>query len=117
MVIALNVLLKNWVKKGIRDEALMRISIFGLGYVGAVTGACLASHGHSVIGVDINPQKVEDFSAGRPSIIEPGMDELLTVGKDKGLLKGSMDCCQAVKESDVSIVASALPVRPPEHWI
>ena len=109
MVIALNVLLKNWVKKGIRDEALMRISIFGLGYVGAVTGACLASHGHSVIGVDINPQKVEDFSAGRPSIIEPGMDELLTVGKDKGLLKGSMDCCQAVKESDVSIVCVGTP--------
>ncbi|MBR4249557.1 MAG: GDP-mannose dehydrogenase, partial [Verrucomicrobia bacterium] len=45
----------------------MRVSIFGLGYVGAVTGACLASHGHKVIGVDVNRQKVEDFAQGRPS--------------------------------------------------
>jgi GDP-mannose 6-dehydrogenase len=87
----------------------MRISIFGLGYVGAVTGACLASHGHSVVGVDINQQKVEDFSSGHPSIIEPGMEALLATAKEKGLLKGTQDCCEAIRESDVSFVCVGTP--------
>ncbi len=87
----------------------MRISIFGLGYVGAVTGACLASHGHSVVGVDINQQKVEDFSLGHPSIIEPGMEILLATAKEKGLLKGTRDCCEAIRESEVSIVCVGTP--------
>ena len=87
----------------------MRVSIFGLGYVGAVTGACLASHGHKVIGVDVNRQKVEDFAQGRPSIIEPGLNHLLESAREKGLLSATQDCGQAVRESDVSIVCVGTP--------
>ena len=54
----------------------MNISIFGLGYVGAVTAGCLAMQGHRIIGVDVQLQKVDAFSAGIPPIIEPGLDDL-----------------------------------------
>lgn len=87
----------------------MRISIFGLGYVGAVTGACLASHGHTIIGVDVNKQKADDFSQGRPSIIEPGLNNLLETAREKGLLSGSQDCVEAVSQSEVSIVCVGTP--------
>jgi len=87
----------------------MRISIFGLGYVGAVTGACLASCGHTVIGVDVSKQKVESFAGGKPSIIEPGLDELLKFAYDKGLLQATTICDKAVAQSDVSIVCVGTP--------
>ena len=54
----------------------MNISVFGLGYVGSVTGAALADDGHHVIGVDVNPQKVACLQAGRSPIVEPGGDAL-----------------------------------------
>lgn len=87
----------------------MKISIFGLGYVGAVTGACLASHGHTIIGVDVNSQKVDDFTHGRPSIIEPRLDELLSIAVDRGLVRGTESCIEAVNETDVSIVCVGTP--------
>ena len=55
----------------------MRISVFGLGYVGAVTAGCLARQGHTVVGVDVHPQKVESFNAGIPPVVEPGLEDLL----------------------------------------
>lgn len=87
----------------------MRISIFGLGYVGAVTGACLASHGHTIIGVDVNKQKVDDFAQGRPSIIEPGLSDLLGKAVQKGFVKGTQSAVEAVANSDVSIVCVGTP--------
>ena len=55
----------------------MRVSVFGLGYVGCVTAACLARAGHEVVGVDVNPDKVAMINAGQSPIVEPGLGELL----------------------------------------
>jgi len=55
----------------------MRISIFGLGYVGSVSAACLAQDGHTTIGVDVNPQKMALLAGGRAPVLESGLDELV----------------------------------------
>ena len=55
----------------------MKVSVFGLGYVGSVSAAAFAADGHQVVGVDVNPDKVAAVNAGRSPIVEPGLDELL----------------------------------------
>ena len=55
----------------------MRVSVFGLGYVGSVSAASFAEDGHDVIGVDVNAGKVESLNSGRSPIVEPGLDELI----------------------------------------
>jgi len=60
------------------------ISIFGLGYVGTVTAACLASRGHKVIGVDPNLSKVERFQSGLSPIVEAGVQEMITTANQAG---------------------------------
>lgn len=87
----------------------MRISIFGLGYVGAVTAGCLAKHGHAIVGVDVHPQKVESFNQGIPPIIEPGLDELLREAKAKGLLRATVSCEDAIRDTELSIVCVGTP--------
>ena len=89
----------------------MRISIFGLGYVGAVTAGCLARQGHSIVGVDVHPQKVEAFNHGVPPIVEPGLDDLLKVAKSKGLLRATQSCDEAIAETEVSIVCVGTPSK------
>ena len=59
------------------EEARMRISVFGLGYVGCVSSACFSDHGHEVIGVDTNPLKVEIINDGRSPVVEPGVEDLI----------------------------------------
>ena len=56
----------------------MRISIFGLGYVGAVCAGCLSARGHEVVGVDISKDKIDLINAGKSPIVEPGLGELLS---------------------------------------
>jgi len=90
----------------------MRISIFGLGYVGAVTAGCLSSRGHYVVGVDVHPGKVEDFNNGVPPIVEPGLDELLKNAKEKGLLRATTDCDDAIADTELSIVCVGTPSAP-----
>jgi GDP-mannose 6-dehydrogenase len=87
----------------------MNISIFGLGYVGAVTAACLARRGHTVVGVDVHPQKVELFNAGVPPIVEPGLDDLLRRARSQGLLKATLESEEAVRSTDLSIVCLGTP--------
>jgi len=89
----------------------MNISIFGLGYVGAVTAGCLAKQGHSIVGVDVQPQKVEAFNAGGPPIVEPGLEERLKAAKAKGLLRATVSCEEAIAGTEVSIVCVGTPSK------
>ena len=87
----------------------MKISIFGLGYVGCVTAACLSHDGNTVIGVDINPMKVEILKSGHSPVVEPGLDEMVEAGVSSGNLKVSLDGQAAVQESEVSLVCVGTP--------
>ena len=87
----------------------MNISIFGLGYVGAVTAGCLAELGHSVIGVDVQQAKVDAFNAGSSPIIEPGLDELMQSARRGKLLRATTDATEAVAASEVSIISVGTP--------
>ncbi len=90
----------------------MRVSIFGLGYVGCVSAACLARDGHEVIGVDVNPVKVASIAAGKSPIIEPGLDELLRDMVRSGQLRASIDAQRAVRDSDISLICVGTPSNP-----
>ena len=87
----------------------MKISIFGLGYVGAVTAGCLASLGHSIIGVDVSAQKVETLDGGESPIIEPGLAELLKEAKRTNRLRATVNAEEAVLGSDLSLVCVGTP--------
>ncbi len=85
------------------------VSVLGLGYVGAVTAACLAHKGFNVIGVDVNSSKVDMFGSGRSPIIEAGIDELVAEGHRAGRLRATTDTSAAVTESNVSFVCVGTP--------
>ncbi len=85
------------------------VSIFGLGYVGSVTAACLAHKGHQVIGVDVNPAKVEMFETGRSPVVETGLDELAAEGHKTCRLHATTDATAAVLNSDVSFACVGTP--------
>jgi GDP-mannose 6-dehydrogenase len=87
----------------------MRVSVFGLGYVGCVTAACLARDGHVTLGMDINPQKMERLAAGHATIAEPGLEELVAENVRRGTLRTATDTRQAVLESDVSLICVGTP--------
>ena len=87
----------------------MRISIFGLGYVGAVTAACLARDGHHVVGVDVNAEKVAGVAGGRSPIVEEGLDALLSSAVADGRIEATTDAHAAVAATDVSMITVGTP--------
>ncbi len=87
----------------------MRISVFGLGYVGTVSAACLARRGHDVVGVDPNPLKVAAIESGRSPLIEPGLDELIRDVASSGRLRASGDAAAAVRASELSLICVGTP--------
>jgi GDP-mannose 6-dehydrogenase len=87
----------------------MRISIFGLGYVGAVAGACIAESGHEVLAVDTDAVKVRCIREGRSPIVEPGLDELIRKNVDAGRLKATMDVEEAIRNTDMSLICVGTP--------
>lgn len=88
------------------------VSIFGLGYVGSVTAACLADRGCSVIGCDVAEAKVEQFNSGEAPISEPGLDELLNRQWKAGRIRATTDASSAVSDSEISIVCVGTPSAP-----
>ena len=90
----------------------MRISIFGIGYVGCVSAACFAHAGHDVIGVDVNPTKVGIINNGKSPIVEPQMNELIHDVVKSGKLRATTDSMEAVKASDISLVCVGTPSKP-----
>jgi len=87
----------------------MRISIFGLGYVGAVTSACLAQGGHSVWGVDVDPVKIELINAGHSPIVEESLSEAIAEGVRQGRIRASHDFKLAVADTDASLICVGTP--------
>ena len=90
----------------------MKLSIFGLGYVGCVSAACFAKEGHIVIGVDVNPNKVEMINAGDSPIVEAGIGPLLKEVVKANRLSATTDTTAAVRDSDVSLVCVGTPSNP-----
>lgn len=90
----------------------MRIAIFGLGYVGTVTAAGLASRGHEVHGVDVDPVKVDLLRSGVSPVVEPGIDELIGTAVASGLLTASTDAVAALDRADVSLLCVGTPSKP-----
>ena len=88
---------------------MLKISIFGLGYVGCVTAACLAKAGHPVWGVDINRDKVAMINAGRSPIIEKGLEEIIVETTKRGSLRATIDPFEAVRSTEVSLVSVGTP--------
>lgn len=93
----------------------MKISIFGLGYVGCVGAACLAKLGHHVIGVEHTQNKVDLINAGKPTIIEAEIEDLVKEAHDKGLLEATLDYKYAVKNTDVSFICVGTPSSKEGH--
>src|SRR5688572_14522507 len=87
----------------------MRLSIFGLGYVGCVSAACFAKMGHEVIGVDVNRTKVDIINDGRSPIVEPGVEKLISAAVKAKKLKATDDASAAVHGSDVSLICVGTP--------
>jgi GDP-mannose 6-dehydrogenase len=89
----------------------VRVSVFGLGYVGTVSAASFAADGHEVIGVDVNPDKVQAINEGRSPIVEPGLDALLQKGRDERHLRATTDTGEAVDGTDLSLICVGTPSR------
>ncbi len=90
----------------------LSVSIFGLGYVGSVTAACLAEMGHRVTGVDVNRAKVEMMESGRSPILEACMSELVAENNRACRLHAAMDATAAVLGSDISFLCVGTPSLP-----
>ena len=87
----------------------MRVSIFGLGYVGAVTGACLSELGHEVVGVDNQAGKLDLINAGESPVVEAGVAERIKAGLQAGRLRATGDAAEAVAATDLSLIAVGTP--------
>jgi len=87
----------------------VRISVFGLGYVGAVSAGCLARDGHEVIGVDPVRAKVDLINSGKSPIIEAEIEEIIVATVGSGRLRATSDQDQAIRETELSFVCVGTP--------
>jgi GDP-mannose 6-dehydrogenase len=89
----------------------MRISVFGLGYVGCVSGACLAKIGNRVVGVDPNPVKVEMINNGKSPVVEQDIDAMMLEVTRTGAYTATLDAKSAIDQSDIALVCVGTPSR------
>ncbi len=91
------------------EAARKTIAVLGLGYVGSVTAACLASLGHRVIGVDRDPIKVDSILQGLPPFYEPGLDQFVAQGHASGRLTATLELAESIREADVALLCVGTP--------
>ena len=89
----------------------MNVSVFGLGYVGSVSAASFAADGHTVVGVDVNPDKVASLNEGRSPIVEKGLDELIRDNTSNGRLRATTNTREAVDATELSLICVGTPSR------
>jgi GDP-mannose 6-dehydrogenase len=89
----------------------MKVSVFGLGYVGSVSAASFAAGGHTVVGVDVNLDKVNSLNDGRSPIVEAGLDELIRANTSNGRLRATTNTRDAVESTDISLICVGTPSR------
>jgi GDP-mannose 6-dehydrogenase len=89
----------------------MNVSVFGLGYVGSVSAASFAGDGHTVVGVDVNPDKVASLNEGRSPIVEKGLDELIVQNTAAGRLRATTSTAEAIEATDLSLICVGTPSR------
>ena len=87
----------------------VRVAVLGLGYVGSVCAACLARMGHQVVGVDVNPDKVEGTNSGQSPIVEPPMPDLVASVVRSGHLRATQSVAEACSDADVSLICVGTP--------
>lgn len=90
----------------------MKISVFGLGYVGCVSAVCLAARGHQVVGVDVNPTKVDLINHGHTPVVEERIGELTADVVRDGALRATMDVREAISVTEISLVCVGTPSAP-----
>jgi GDP-mannose 6-dehydrogenase len=90
----------------------MKVAVFGLGYVGTVTAACLASGGHRVVGVDVDQGKVDTVNRGESPVVEPGLEPLVASAVASGLLRATTTAEPALDGADVSLICVGTPSAP-----
>lgn len=90
----------------------MKVLIFGLGYVGCTSAACISSQGHHVIGVDVSEGKVDRINAGLSPITETGIDELIAAAHAEGRLRAVVSAGEEVADADLAIVCVGTPSAP-----
>tara|TARA_Y100001980_G_C14556662_1_gene349166 strand:+ start:10727 stop:12031 length:1305 start_codon:yes stop_codon:yes gene_type:complete len=93
----------------------MKISVFGLGYVGCVSVGCLASSGHQIIGVDLNKKKVSQINSGNPTIIEKDIGDIIFNQRNLKNIEATTNSIEAVQNTDVSIICVGTPSSKKGH--
>ena len=88
---------------------IINISVFGLGYVGSVTAACLAKNGHFVTGIDIKREKVDAINKGKSPVFEKGLEKLIREVVADGKLKATISVDEAIENSDISFICVGTP--------
>lgn len=89
----------------------MRVSVFGVGYVGCVTAACLARDGHDVIGVDVDPAKIHAINQGTAPFFEPGLEQLIGQMVSAGRLRATVDHGEAIAATDIALICVGTPTK------